>query len=153
MKDKTQTWIRAVRCCSSARAGSPPHQDADGGGIDALEAADVDSLRVVAEPVAEVGALNHQGGPFLAVQEGQGLEHVLDVAVAPVVALDLGNRGDVAGAKGGRLAGHHDQDDAQDQQQAAEARSERGHGRVRVGWQAEVCVQLVLRVWCATWGR
>lgn len=55
------------------------YQDPDGGRIHAFETADIDGLRVVPEPVAKVGPGNHHGGPFLAVQEGQSLENILDV--------------------------------------------------------------------------
>lgn len=46
----------------------------------------------------------------MALDEGDGFEHVFDVAVAPVVAFDLGNGGDVAGAEGkgpGRTCHEH----------------------------------------------
>ena len=59
-------------------------------------------LGVVAQPVAKVDTLDHHAGPFMAFQEGYLLEHVFDVAMAPVVAFDLGDGGDVTSAEGVR---------------------------------------------------
>lgn len=66
------------------------YQNANGLGIDgALQAAGVDALRVVAQPVAKVHALHEHGSPLLAPEEGDGRQHVLNVAMSEVVALDL----------------------------------------------------------------
>lgn len=61
-------------------------------------------------------------------------------SVSPVVALDLGDGGDVAGAKGSGLAGKHDEQQAEDQQGAAPAYSEACHGVVVLGVGAVVMV-------------
>jgi len=50
---------------------------------------------LVAQPIAEVDALDLGRSPFVASDEGDGLEHVLDVAMAPVLALDGGDGGDI----------------------------------------------------------
>lgn len=61
------------------RRGSGTHEDSNRGGVDALETADIDGLGVIAEPVSKVGSLDQHGGPFLAVQEGDTGEHILDI--------------------------------------------------------------------------
>ena len=55
------------------------YQNANGSGIDALQAANVNSLRVVAEPIAKVGALDEHRRPFLPVEECESLEDILDI--------------------------------------------------------------------------
>ena len=47
----------------------------------------------------------------------------------PVVALDLGNRGDVSGAESRCTAGKNDENQGKDQEGRTPAYSERGHGR------------------------
>lgn len=98
--------------------GENPHENADRVCLDAFEGADVDSLRIVAQPVAEVDALDHHGRPLVALEAGNSLEHVLDVAMAPVLALNGGDARDVAGAKGrgGGGAEHQQRDGEQEEQ-------------------------------------
>ena len=50
---------------------------------------------LVPKPVPKINTLDHRGGPFVAVDEREGLEHILDVAMAPVFAFDGGDRGDI----------------------------------------------------------
>jgi hypothetical protein len=71
-----------------------------------------------AYPITKVGTRDHHSGPFLAVEKGDGFEHIFNVwismsdvivrvqawgtirtSVSPVVALDLGNARDVAGSE------------------------------------------------------
>lgn len=47
--------------------------------------------------------------------------------MAPIVTLDLGDRGDVAGAERCGLAGEHEEDDGKDQQHAAAGHPEPRH--------------------------
>lgn len=62
------------------------------------------------------------------MDEGDRLEHVLDISMSPVVALDLGNGGDVAGAEGRGFAGEDNEEQTEDQQRTAPAHSEACHG-------------------------
>lgn len=55
------------------------------------------------------------------------LEHILDIAMSPVVTFNLGNRRDVASTEGGNLGGHQDQDQSQDQQSAAKPEPRKTH--------------------------
>jgi len=60
----------------------------------------VDGLAVVAQPVAEVDALDVELAELLAAHGArgeEGEEDIFDVAVAPVLAFDFGDAGDVAG--------------------------------------------------------
>ncbi len=43
---------------------------------------------LIAQPVSKVHALDHGGGPFVSTDERDRLEHILNVAMAPVFALD-----------------------------------------------------------------
>ena len=44
---------------------------------------------LIAQPVSKVSALDHGGSPLVALDEGDRLEHVFDIAMAPVLAFDL----------------------------------------------------------------
>lgn len=55
------------------------YQDSDGGSVDALQAADINGLRVIAKPIAKVGTLDEHGSPFLSVEKGDGLENILNI--------------------------------------------------------------------------
>ena len=79
--------------------GSKTYNDANGSRIDSLQAANIDSLGVVSEPVTKVGTPNHHSRPLFAVDEGQSLKNIFNIAMSPVVALDLGDRGNVAGTE------------------------------------------------------
>lgn len=57
-----------------------------------------DSL--IAQPVTKINAFDHGGGPFVALETDDGLEHILDVAMSPVLAFDGGDGGDVWRAQG-----------------------------------------------------
>ena len=50
---------------------------------------------LIAQPVPKIDALDHGRGPLVARDEGDSLEHVFDVAMAPVLAFDGGDGGDV----------------------------------------------------------
>ena len=74
-------------------------------------------LTVIAQPVAKVDALDHPRVPLVATQTGDGGKHVLDVAMSPVLALDLGDGCDVPGAKGLCCARQdHQRDDGDEQE-------------------------------------
>lgn len=101
-----------------AQEGEDPHEDADGVSLEVFQGPDIHCLRtkhavsggtfhlrhatlhvdnhlLVPKPVAKINTLDHRGSPFVAVDEREGLEHVLDVAMAPVFAFDGGDRGDI----------------------------------------------------------
>lgn len=72
----------------------------------------VNSLGVVAEPIAKVDTLDVHLGELLAVAGAahqKGEQGVLDIAMTPVLALDLSGRGDVASAEG--MAGARQEDE------------------------------------------
>lgn len=83
----------------------------------------IDSLGVVTEPIAKVDALDVHLGELLVAGSAahqQGEQSVFDVAMAPVLALDLGRRGDVAGAESMARAREEDK-----QHQAGEEKGRR----------------------------
>jgi hypothetical protein len=43
---------------------------------------------LIAQPISKVYTLDHGGGPFVAGDERDRLQHILDIAMAPVYALD-----------------------------------------------------------------
>lgn len=55
------------------------HNNSNSCGVDTLQATNINSLRVISEPVAEVHSANHHCSPFLAIEEGEILEGVLNV--------------------------------------------------------------------------
>lgn len=87
--------------CSIAKAheSQDPDQNSNSVGWYALECTDVNSLTVIAEPIAKVRSLDHHRSPFVAFDEGNRGEKVLNVAMPPIVAFDLGERADVASAE------------------------------------------------------
>lgn len=90
----------------------------------------IDSLGVIAKPIAKVDALDVHLGELLSVAgtaHQEGKQSVFDVAMAPVLTLDLGRGGDVASSKGMRGARQKDE-----QQQAGEE-EERGEPKGRHG--------------------
>lgn len=86
-----------------------PYQDPDSLSREALQCACVHGLRaesvslgrptsghsLVPQPVPEINALDHCRGPFVAFETDDCFEHVFDVAMAPVLALDGGDGGDI----------------------------------------------------------
>ena len=55
------------------------YKNPDSWSVDALQTANIDSLRVVSEPVAEIGPRDEHAGPLLALQESKSLENILDI--------------------------------------------------------------------------
>jgi len=43
--------------------------------------------------------LDHHGIPFVAAQTGDGSQHIFDIAMTPILALDLGNGRDISSTK------------------------------------------------------
>lgn len=104
--------LELARGVSEAGEGKDPHDDADRLGLEILQRSHVQSLgtdagqlrvlfyfahnnSLIPQPVSEVDAFDHRGGPFVAGDERDGLEHILDVAMAPVLPLDGGDGGNV----------------------------------------------------------
>ena len=79
--------------------GQDPDQNANRVCLDTFQRANIDSLRIVAQPVAKIHALDHHRRPLVSLETRDRLEHVLYIAMAPVVAFDLGDRGDVPSSK------------------------------------------------------
>lgn len=65
-----------------------PDQHADGIGLGALEGAYIHGLRIVSQPVPEISPSDHHGCPLQMRQEGDSLEHILNVAMTPVAAFN-----------------------------------------------------------------
>ena len=88
-----------------------PDKDAYSIGGKTLEGTDVHSLRaatrnisiipyfgeqtkteihsLISQPISEVHPLDHVRGPFMALDEGNSLEHILNISMAPILAFDL----------------------------------------------------------------
>jgi hypothetical protein len=82
--------FKLLRPVAKGHEAQDPQQDADRLGRHHLHSAHVNRLRVVAQPVAKVDALHVHLAELLARLAGdeQREQRVLNVAVAPVLALD-----------------------------------------------------------------
>lgn len=80
------------------------------------------AVSLIAQPVAEIYALDHGGSPLMTVDKGQGLEDIFNIAMAPVLAFNCRDGCDVSGPKGMYLWEY------EEQSQQNEARVEEGHG-------------------------
>ena len=92
-------------CFTISKAHEPknPKQKPDSVGTDILDSANVDSLRVITKPIAKVNALDIELGELLVATDdtsGQkSKEGVFDVAMTPVLALDLARSSNVTSAE------------------------------------------------------
>ena len=59
--------------------GQNPDENANRLGVCTFQAAHIHSLAIVTQPIAKVAALDQHARPFFASQEGNGLEHILDI--------------------------------------------------------------------------
>ena len=59
-----------------------PDEDANSASLNPFERANVHRLTVVPKPVAEVNSFNHHIRPFVALDESNCFEHVLDITTA-----------------------------------------------------------------------
>ena len=50
---------------------------------------------LISQPIPEIDPLDHDRRPLVALNKGDGLEHILDISMAPVLALDGRNRSDI----------------------------------------------------------
>lgn len=81
-----------LRCSiSEAQERQDPDEDPDGTGLNALEASHIDGLTIISQPVAKVHSFHHHRGPFVALNERNGLEEILNISMPPVVTFDLGD--------------------------------------------------------------
>lgn len=100
---------------AEAHEAEHPEEDADGLCRDHLDGADIDSLRVVAKPVAKVDALDIHLAELLAslAANEQGEQRVLDISMAPVLSLNGAQARNVAGTESCRGPGpKHDENEA-----------------------------------------
>jgi hypothetical protein len=88
---------------SKAHEAKHPEQKPDSVGADILDSANIDSLGVITKPVAKVNTLDIKFGELLvAANDTSGQESkegVLDIAMTPVLALDLARTSNVTGAE------------------------------------------------------
>ena len=88
---------------SKAHEPKNPKQKPDSVGTDILDSANVDSLRVITKPIAKVNALDIELGELLVAADDassqEGEESVLDIAMTPVLALDLARSSNVTSAE------------------------------------------------------
>lgn len=75
-----------------AKERKHPDEESNGAGLDSFQAADIHSLAVIPQPVAKVDSFDHRARPFVTFNEGNGFEHVLNIAMAPIASFDLGDR-------------------------------------------------------------
>jgi hypothetical protein len=59
----------------------------------------VRTLTIVAQPIPKVYPLDHHTAPLVALQTGDLLQQILDIAMAPVLPFDFADARDVARAK------------------------------------------------------
>lgn len=93
-------WFLTI---SKAHEAKHPEQKPDSVGADILDSANIDSLRVVTKPVAKVDTLDVELGELLVAADdtsGQKSEEgVFDIAMTPVLALDLARSSNVTSAE------------------------------------------------------
>jgi hypothetical protein len=103
--------LKLSRRIAKRQERKDPDKDAYSIGGKTLEGTDVHSLRaatqnisiipyfgeqtkteihsLISQPVSKVHPLDHVRGPFMTLDEGDSLEHVLDISMAPILAFDL----------------------------------------------------------------
>lgn len=64
---------------------------------------------LITQPVTKIHTLDHGGGPFVTGDESQRLEDIFDITMAPVLAFDGGDRGDISSSKGMYLREYQEQ--------------------------------------------
>ena len=77
---------------SEAKKRKYPYEESNSPSLDTFETANIHSLAVISQPVAKVDSFDHHAGPFVTFNESNGLEHVLNIAMAPIAPFDLGDR-------------------------------------------------------------
>ena len=88
---------------SEANEPKHPEQKPDSIGTDILDSANIDSLGVITKPVAKVDTLDIELGELLVAADDAGSqeseESVFDIAMTPVLALDLARTSNVTSAE------------------------------------------------------
>ena len=114
--------LELLRSVAEAHEAEDPEQDADSLSRDHLDGADIDGLRVVAQPVAKVNTLHVHLAELLAgpAADEQGEQCVLNVSMAPVLPLDSAQARDVASTKRRRGTSPEDEQDEAWQPDVAE---------------------------------
>jgi hypothetical protein len=88
---------------SKAHEAKHPEQKPDSIGADILDSANIDSLRVITKPVAKIDTLDVELGELLVAADDAGSqeseESVFDIAMTPVLALDLARTSNVTSAE------------------------------------------------------
>ena len=88
---------------TKAHESKHPEQKPDSVGTDILDSADIDSLRVITKPVAKIDTLDIELGEFLVTADDTGgqesKESVFNIAMAPVLTLDLTRTGNVTSSE------------------------------------------------------
>jgi hypothetical protein len=102
--------LKLLGAVSKGHEAKNPEQDADSLCRHHLDSAHVDSLRVVAQPIAKVDALYVHLAELLSSPAGdqEREQRVLNVSMAPVLALDGTQARDVACSKSCSGAGPKD---------------------------------------------
>jgi hypothetical protein len=88
---------------SKAHEAEHPEQKPDSVGTDILDSTDVDCLGVITKPVAKVDTLDIELGELLVATDDtssqESKERVFDIAMTPVLALDLARASNVTSAE------------------------------------------------------
>jgi len=88
---------------TKAHESKHPEQKPDSVGTDILDSANIDSLGVITKPVAKVDTLDIKLGELLVAADDTGgqesKESVFDIAMTPVLALDLARTSNVTSAE------------------------------------------------------
>jgi hypothetical protein len=122
--------LKLLGAVSKGHEAQNPEEDADGLSRHHLDRAHIDSLRVVAQPVAKVDALYVHFAELLASPAGneERKQCVFNVSMAPVLALDCTQAGNVTCTKSCGGAGPENKKDQAWQPDRAELEFERHRG-------------------------
>lgn len=97
-----------------AHEAEDPDENANGLRTDVLDGTHIDCLAVVAQPVTEIDTLDIQLAELASAGDpGQeeSQQSIFNISMTPVLALDLGERGNVSGTKSIGLAGDGEDDE------------------------------------------
>lgn len=79
----------------------------------------MNKIPVVSEPVSKVDSFDHHTRPLATLEESHSLEHVLDVSMAPVMALDSRYAGNISGTECKRRRWTEQYNKAEDEEDAS----------------------------------
>lgn len=102
------------RTIPKAHEAENPDENADGLCTDVLDGAHIHCLAVVAQPVSEIDTFDIQLAELASAGDtGQeeSQQSIFNISVTPVLALDLGERGNISGTKSIGLAGDGEDDE------------------------------------------